>query len=294
MVLDELVEKVCGPGKVVFLLGASDTGKTTLCRHLLEEGLRRGMRCAYLDADIGQSVIGPPTTLGLSLLEGEEDLRSLPASYLYFAGAVSPAQCLLPSVVGARRLLDKALQWGAQFVVVDTTGLVAGDVGFQLKYHKIEALGPSDVVAIERDGELRPILRALKGRCLAIHSVKPHPEVRSRDFGQRQSYRALRWREYLSEAREAVLPLGEKPVVHPALPLLGPEGLERMKGRALGLIGEEGFALGVGVLMGVEGDRLRILTPLEDLGGVVLIQVGAYNLFQDAQRVCSPTGGLGG
>lgn len=294
MVLEELVERVCGPGRVVFLLGASDTGKTTLCRHLLKEGLRRGLRCAYLDADIGQSVIGPPTTLGLSLLEEEEGLRSLIPSYLYFAGAVSPAQCLLSSVVGARRLLDKALQRGAQFVVVDTTGLVAGDVGFQLKYHKIEALGPSDVVAIERDGELRPILRAIKGRRLAIHPLKPDPAVRSRDLGQRQSYRALRWQEYLSEAREALLPWGEKPVIHPALPLLGPEGLERMKGRALGLIGEEGFALGVGVLMGVEGGWLRILTPLEDLRGVVFIQVGTYNLFQDAQRVCSSIGDLGG
>lgn len=290
----ELAEGLCGKGRVVFLLGASDTGKTTLCRYLLAEALRKGLRCAYLDADIGQSVVGPPTTLGLSVLEEERSLHALIPHCLYFSGAISPVQALLASVVGARRLLDRARIWGAEFTVVDTTGLVSGDAGFQLKYYKIDVLAPTDVLAIQREGELEPILKAIKGRGeLKVHLLSPLPGVRSRDFLQRQSYRASKIQEYLSKATEWTLPLGERPLIHPCLPFLGGDGLERLKGRVVGLIGKDGFALGIGVLLGLEKGELRILTPVEDLDGVEFIQVGAYNVLQDAQRLGSPQGGLG-
>jgi len=52
-------------GKVL-LLGAADTGKTTLMGALVER-LARRRPTAVVDADIGQSHIGPPTTYTLDL-----------------------------------------------------------------------------------------------------------------------------------------------------------------------------------------------------------------------------------
>src|SRR5574341_24021 len=59
------------PGVTMFL-GASDTGKTTCLRaaaaHLARAGL---LPLAIVDADLGQSTIGPPTTVGLMLVTKE-------------------------------------------------------------------------------------------------------------------------------------------------------------------------------------------------------------------------------
>jgi len=60
------------PG-VVVLLGASDSGKTTLCRILGEHWRAAGRAVGLVDGDIGQSSIGPPATVGLAILPA--DLR---------------------------------------------------------------------------------------------------------------------------------------------------------------------------------------------------------------------------
>src|SRR5918999_822328 len=50
---------------VTMVIGEGDTGKTTLVTALANALVERGFRVAVLDADLGQSEIGPPTTIGL-------------------------------------------------------------------------------------------------------------------------------------------------------------------------------------------------------------------------------------
>ncbi len=40
--------------------GSHDTGKTTLAREILKAGLDAGKTSAYVDADVGESTVGPP------------------------------------------------------------------------------------------------------------------------------------------------------------------------------------------------------------------------------------------
>ena len=56
----------------LMVIGASDTGKSTLARHLFQELCRVGVRAAYLDGDVGQSTIGLPTTMTVALLNQRE------------------------------------------------------------------------------------------------------------------------------------------------------------------------------------------------------------------------------
>jgi hypothetical protein len=42
------------------LLGATDTGKTTLAKYPVSQLCRRGVRTALVDSDIGQSFLAPP------------------------------------------------------------------------------------------------------------------------------------------------------------------------------------------------------------------------------------------
>jgi polynucleotide 5'-hydroxyl-kinase GRC3/NOL9 len=50
----------------VILLGTTDTGKSTLAKFLVTHLCKRGVKVAFVDADIGQSFLGPPTAIGLS------------------------------------------------------------------------------------------------------------------------------------------------------------------------------------------------------------------------------------
>jgi len=271
----QLADEVLQKGSTALLLGAPDTGKTTLCHFLVEEALKRGLRTAYIDADVGQSVIGPPTTLGMALLEGpQEELSGLEADRLYFIGATSPARHLLPVVVGLRKLLDEAWCRGAEFAIVDTTGLVSGEVGLILKFYKVEALRPKHLIALEGGSEVEHILRPLWGReDLKVHVLLPSPKVVRRDQRRRQDYRMEKFRSYFKEASLKEVDLRERTLISPALPLH--QGGDDLKGRLIGLIDGDGFAVGLGIIEDLHGERVSIWTPLEELQGVRFLQVGS-------------------
>lgn len=284
----KVIEAVAHKGKVVMMIGASDTGKTTFSRLILREVLSKGIKAAFIDADVGQSVIGPPTTLGLALMSRPEDLEVPEPSSLYFLGATSPAQWLLPAVVGLAKLYRKALSLGVDFVLVDTTGLVAGDIGFQLKYHEVEVISPTDLIALQREMELEHILKALRarGRPL-IWKVMPSPKVQRRDQVQRQLYRAEKFRDYFKGASLAELDLNQVPFIDPMSPH-AEEVVQRAIGRLVGLIDEDGFALGIGVIAEVRGTKVRILTPVKGLEGVKALFLGRVVIEGGGQKIGNP------
>jgi polynucleotide 5'-hydroxyl-kinase GRC3/NOL9 len=77
------------------LLGAADTGKTTLMDALAER-LARRQPVALVDADTGQSHIGPPTTVGWTLREAHSCAPTAPeARGIAFVGDVTPVGHLL-------------------------------------------------------------------------------------------------------------------------------------------------------------------------------------------------------
>ncbi len=48
------------------VIGSVDTGKSTLCRFLLNEAQRAGRSSALLDCDVGQKTVGPPACVTLA------------------------------------------------------------------------------------------------------------------------------------------------------------------------------------------------------------------------------------
>ena len=65
------------------VLGGTDSGKTTFCQYLLGR-LKSQFLTAYIDCDPGQSVIGPPTTVGLNVYPKNTDNKQF--AYLRFVG----------------------------------------------------------------------------------------------------------------------------------------------------------------------------------------------------------------
>ncbi|MGI6207410.1 MAG: Clp1/GlmU family protein [Anaerolineae bacterium] len=263
-------------GTVLFV-GASDTGKTTLAQAVLAELESKGRAVAYLDCDLGQTTVGPPTTMGVRWRGPDGQ----PETHLYFVGDTSPRRHFLPVIVGASTLLEIAHNAGNDTVLVDTSGLVdpaAG--GVALKLWKSEALRADYFVALQREDELRPILngvrRRLRGRLIVLD---PGPDVRRRERRERTDYRRERWAQYFAHARQVSLRLAH-------LDVWGGYRLE--PSRLVGLDDAQGLCLGLGVLMEAQGGAIRVLTPVEDVDAAVRLRLGSLLLDPDWRETRYP------
>ncbi len=196
-------ERVLGHPGVVVLLGAPDSGKTTLGRILTEIWTTTGRTVGLVDGDIGQSSIGPPTTVGLTMFPPNTPPSPVcrPRS-LYFVGSTSPPGHFLPLILGTQSLVQAAIAQGAEIVLVDTTGLILGAPAASLKWHKLQALRPQHVIALQCEGELEPILRLVEGLAgLEIHRVPVSSRVVHRTQAARRAFREARFREYFAQAK---------------------------------------------------------------------------------------------
>jgi polynucleotide 5'-hydroxyl-kinase GRC3/NOL9 len=189
------------PG-VVVVLGASDSGKTSLSRILAGIWTGGGRTVGLVDGDIGQSSIGPPATVGMAMFSAGRPIPGFPVSpTIYFVGSSSPPGFFLPLILGTQALAQAAIAHGAEIVLVDTTGLIQGAVAASLKWHKLQALRPRHVLALQRAEELEPILRLVEGReDLEIHRLAVSSKAVRRSPAARRAFREERFRQYFRSA----------------------------------------------------------------------------------------------
>lgn len=261
----ELAERVGAECATVVVFGGIDSGKSTLSLMMLRAALAAGRTAAYLDADPGQKSVGPPTTVGLRMIGSEADLEPdalARADGLAFVGATTPEGNLLPLVTGATALLRRARDDGAEFVVVDTSGLVSGVYGQLLKYHKVEMLRPDVVVGLQRGEELDPLLGIIRRFFdTEVVSLGVHPGVAPASAEQRAANREASMRRYLAEPLQR---WRVKPTVFmPALPTMF--DLAELDHLIVGLSDGGGACLGIGYLEHSGEDGIvRLISPVAD------------------------------
>ena len=272
-----LVDRVSEAGRVVMMIGALDSGKSTLGRSIALAALERGRVAAFLDADLGQKSVGPPTAVTLRMLRTPADAEPdalAQQDALYFVGSTSPQGQLLPLVVGAGRLLARAMDEGADLIVVDTSGLVSGVYGQLLKYHKIELLQPDFVIGLQRGAELDPLLgivqRFFDPEVVALPVA---PEVRSVSVEERAHNREAAFARYFGGQLQR---WRVKPTVFmPALPALFEQSLlDRI---LVGLSDGAGSYIGLGYLeWSADEGVLRLLSPVAE--GPKALKLGSVRL----------------
>jgi hypothetical protein len=176
---------------VIMLVGGPDTGKSTLARDLLAAVVAAGKTGAYVDADIDQSTVGPPTCVGLKYVRDQRDLSHLAeADELHFVGAVAPDGVILQQVVATAALVDAA-RHAVDLIVVDTTGSISGVSGQTLKYHKMELCRPDVVIGLQRGAELEPLVGMFRRFfSVDVETAEVDPEVRLVDPEVRRAHRA--------------------------------------------------------------------------------------------------------
>ncbi len=214
----ELASRIVKPQQIVLVIGTTDVGKSTFCRFLADSALAKRLKVACVDTDIGQSQIGPPTTIGIksfapdenpqaSVSDSKQNRTKNPvvfdgtADRFYFVGAVSPQGHLLGLLAGTRLMVDSARETDADFVVVDTTGYIHDPPAVILKQHKIELIRPDHLVCIGRSTELEQITACYSQQeWLNIHYLLPHRSVRVKSSKMRSRYRKDQFDTYFSDS----------------------------------------------------------------------------------------------
>jgi len=204
-------DAVARDGAVAVVLGGVDTGKSTLCRFLAHYCHTHGCNTALLDADLGQSWIGPPTTVGFALVDGPElPQRGDEPADMWFVGATSPHGHMLQTAVGVRKMADAARHAGADRIIVDTSGWINGPAARALKEAKIALLSPRHIIAIQARGETQHLTAPYANRAdVVVHNVRVSRRARVRDVDRRRRHREEQFRDYFAGARQLALPLGQ-------------------------------------------------------------------------------------
>ncbi len=245
-----LRERVIGERGVVMLIGAADTGKTTLARLLLSDALNANRKVAFVDADIGTPSVGPPACVGLKWIRSHVDLSDVAeADELRFVGSTQPQGVVLPHVVAATDLVDIARR-ETDFIVLDTTGVVSGVVGQTLKYHLMELCNPTLVIAMQHGGEMEPTIGMLR-RFLSARIAKVVPDgVEPVGPLERANDRRAAFAKELSE------PLPRWRIGHDVFAPTLPEGFDvaRLAGMLVGVQDKKGRCLGLGALQLAAGE----------------------------------------
>lgn len=180
--------------RTILVIGGSAVGKSSFCRYLTETLLAQAAEVAFVDADIGQSNIGPPAAVTLGYPEAPVDFSTVTPAAHYFVGSTGPVGRFLPLVIGTASLAREAR---AAFVVIDTTGLVH-DSGRVLKNYKIEAVRPDAIVSLERRNELAPIRMA--NRHVPIFKIEPSRKAHGKDDYEKIEVRRRAYARHFSRA----------------------------------------------------------------------------------------------
>ena len=283
---EALVVEAVRTKHTVVLIGGLDTGKSTLSRALLGAAVEAGRPAAFIDADLGQKTVGPPATVSSKAIRGPVDLEPealAEADELWFVGSTSPEGHLLQVVTAVANLFRRAKDGGADFVVVDSSGLVSGIYGQILKYHKVEMLRPDLVVGLQRGEELLPLLGVIQRFFdTEVVPLGVHPDVVPTTVEQRAENRERAMAAYFSGELHR---FRVKPTVFmPALPPLFE--LAQLDHLLVGLSDGAGGYLGLGYLELVPGeDALRLISPVAE--GPKALRLGSVRLDEGyrAKRV---------
>jgi polynucleotide 5'-hydroxyl-kinase GRC3/NOL9 len=242
---------------VTLVLGATDTGKTTLVTSLAVALAVAGHAVAVVDADLGQSDVGPPTTVGLGRVRAPIGcLADAEVIGLEFLGVTSPARCMRETAEATARLVRRALDTGCDRVVVDTSGLVQGPFGLALKRQKIDRVAPDLLVALQRRDECELILGVYAGQPRpAIVRLPASPTTR-RSAAARRAARRRALDAHLAGGVPVTLDLTT--VLARAVPSARGLAIVAIEGALVGLDGDDGRTLGLGWVTALDLPKARL------------------------------------
>jgi polynucleotide 5'-hydroxyl-kinase GRC3/NOL9 len=194
---------------ICLLLGAADTGKTTLAA-ILAKYVASNQPVGIIDADIGQSHIGPPTTVAWAIAENPKfNLSELSVRGMSFVGDVTPAGHLLQLTAAITQCVQQVSEV-TELTIIDTPGFVLGPAAAVLWWTIQRILQPKLILAVQREpilqkvrrigaqcsNELSDIIASLQFFETHIEFVGSPPQIPIKSPHDRQSYRQNQFGRY--------------------------------------------------------------------------------------------------
>ena len=255
----EAIREVQKKPIVVLVLGERDVGKSSYCTFLTNNLIGDGCRIAVLDADIGQSDIGPSATVSYALTSKPVvELYDLSLENAFFVGATSPVKSIGRIVEGLAAMKSEIQRRNVDFIVVNTDGWVTGEIALQYKAALAKELEPDVVLGVQQGNELTDLITNLGQPVLTVETSQAS---NLRTTENRKALREMTYARYLKDAKLRIYPLNYVSVeMQTALPT----AQTPKKDSLVGLYGSAKKFLGIGVLREVNLKRkaLKIQTAV--------------------------------
>ncbi len=182
-----LIEKF----RTILLIGDTDTGKSSLATFIVNLALKKNLKPAVIDADMGQGDLAPPTAIGGTIIENPiTDLRNLDAQIYEFIGNTSPVG-FEDVTINAIRQIVKKIAIDSDICIINTDGYIHNN-GIDYKVKMAKNLRSDLVVCL---GE-KCIFENFRSKypSLVLHSNGPTKTVKSRiERNQRRLNQFLRY-----------------------------------------------------------------------------------------------------
>jgi polynucleotide 5'-hydroxyl-kinase GRC3/NOL9 len=182
-----LIEKF----RTILLIGDTDTGKSSLATFIVNLALKKNLKPAVIDADMGQGDLAPPTAIGGTIIENPiTDLRNLDAQFYEFIGNTSPVG-FEDVTINAIKQIVKKIAIDSDICIINTDGYIHNN-GIDYKVKMAKKLR-SDLVVCLGEKCIFESFR-LKYSSLVLHSKGPTKTVKSRiERNQRRLNQFLRY-----------------------------------------------------------------------------------------------------
>ena len=260
-IIDELMQP---ENKFIMAIGGSDTGKTTMIEHLVDI-LSKERSVGIVDLDMGQSHVGPPTTVTWGKVrEGFGGWSRIVMEEFYFTGTVTPVGSLLPAIVGAKLMTERAAS-SCEKVVIDTSGLILGPSGRILKHSKIDILAPDIILTLQCSGELEHIMHPLRMLDIPkIYTLPVHPSIKSKSIQMRGRYRFEGMKSYFTNCGIREVPFNAAGIRYIREPHA--KGIMQLKDRIISFRDRYNKDIALGIVEGIsqKEELLMIRTPLKE------------------------------
>jgi polynucleotide 5'-hydroxyl-kinase GRC3/NOL9 len=194
----EAAQVVQRQGGVTVIVGDVDSGKSSLCTLLANICVDSGLKVGVVDADVGQTDIGPPTTISsANLSQPVFSLQELQPKTGFFVGDTSPAS-VPDKVIRSLVRLEKDLAISSDVVIVNTDGWVGDLAALRFKEELVHQTKPDLVIGLSRGEEIDPFLNIISSASLRL-STSPFVRTRSKD--ERKNAREAGYRRFLQGSK---------------------------------------------------------------------------------------------
>ena len=259
---------------ICLILGAADTGKTTLAA-ALSRRLVQNRPVGVIDADVGQSHIGPPSTVGWAVVDKPvDDLSQLRPGGISFVGDITPVGHLLQSTAAIVQCVQQVSKV-SDLMVIDTPGFISGPAASALWWTVQRILRPKLVLAVQRDKELGDILAGLQNLGSQIELIKASPEIPTKSPQARRSYRQSQFQKYFRDHHLYNINLSNV-AIQAGWNLKG----DNLINRLVALRDEKGIDIAVGVIDDRRDDKdvVVIKAPQLDINQIRCLVIGDVSI----------------